>query len=98
MQTAEEILEQEILNIKKDLQFLSRKIGLHDMYLNHINKEMEAKEEQLHEQKHTAEEMMEIVKNLDKWMSNDERHKFLTEMFYEFYNNQNLPRVEEDWE
>lgn len=68
------------------------------MYLNRINKEREEKEEKLHVQKYTAEAMMEIVKNLDKWMSNDERHKFLSDMFYEFYNNRNLPRVEEAWE
>ncbi|WP_028390545.1 hypothetical protein [Bacillus cihuensis] len=94
MKTAEEILEQEISDIKKDLQFLSRKIGVHDMYLNRINKEMEEKEGQLH----TAEEMMEIVKNLEKWVSNEERHKFLSEMFYKFYNRSNLPRLPEDWD
>ncbi|WHY87576.1 hypothetical protein QNH39_07030 [Neobacillus novalis] len=98
MKTAEENLEQEISNIKKDLQFLSRKIGIHDMYLNRINKEREEAERELHGQKYTAEEMMEIVKNLDKWMSNDERHKFLTDMFYNFYNRSNLPRVPEDWD
>lgn len=95
MKTSDEILEQEISNIKKDIDFLSKKIGLHDMYLNRLNKE---REEQLHGQKYTANEMMEIVKNLDKWVSNEERHNFLTEMFYEFYNRKNIPRVEEDWE
>lgn len=98
MKTAEEILEQEISNIKKDIQFLSKKIGIHDMYLNRINKEREEKEEELYEQKFTAKEMMEKVKNLDKWLSNEERHKFLTEMFYEYYNRSNIPRVDEDWE
>ncbi|PFP22710.1 hypothetical protein COJ96_25235 [Bacillus sp. AFS073361] len=98
MKTAEEILEQKISNIKRDIQFLSGKIVLHDMYLNRINKEREEREEKLHEQKYTSEDMMEIVKNLDKWMTNDERNKFLTEVFYEFYNNRNLPRVPGDWE
>ena len=98
MKTAEEILEEEILNLKKDIQFLSKNIGIHDMYLNRINKEREEKEGQLLEQKYTAEEMMEIVKNLSKWSSNEERQKFLSEMFYEFYNPTGMPRVEEDWE
>lgn len=42
--------------------------------------------------------MMEIVNNLDRWKSNEERQNFLTEMFYEFYNKERLPRMEEDWE
>jgi hypothetical protein len=44
----------------------------------------------------SIKEMMEIVKNLDKWVSNGERSDFLREMFYEFYNSQGLPRVPED--
>ncbi|MDR6120607.1 hypothetical protein QFZ87_000204 [Bacillus sp. SLBN-46] len=50
------------------------------------------------DKKYSANELLEIVKNLDKWVSNEERHKFLTEMFYEFYNRSNIPRVDEDWE
>ncbi|MCU1805160.1 hypothetical protein NVV31_07040 [Cytobacillus firmus] len=100
MKTAEEILnlQQEISNLKKDIEFLSKKVGIHDMYLNRLNKEREEKEEQIYSKKYTAEEMMEIVMNLNKWESNEERQKFTTEMFYEFYNNENIPRVEEDWE
>jgi hypothetical protein len=48
--------------------------------------------------KYTAERMMEIVMDLDKWKSNEERHKFLTEIFYEFFNKSNMPRKEEDWD
>lgn len=100
MKTAEEILnlQQEISNLKKDIEFLTNKVGIHDMYLNRLNKEREEKEEQIYSKKYTAEEMMEIVMNLNKWESNEERQKFTTEMFYEFYNNENIPRVEEDWE
>ncbi|SFA81807.1 MULTISPECIES: hypothetical protein [unclassified Bacillus (in: firmicutes)] len=100
MKTAEEILnlQQEISNLKKDIEFLSKKVGIHDMYLNRLNKEREEEEEAFHTQKYSAEEMMEIVMNLNKWESNEERQNFLTEMFYEFYNNENIPRVEEDWE
>lgn len=102
MNTAEEILnlQQEISNLKKDIEFLSKKVGVHDMYLNRLNKEREReKEEEVFQvQKYSAEEMIKIVMNLSKWKSNEERQKFLSEMFYEFYNNESIPRVEEDWE
>lgn len=100
MKTAEEILkfQQEISNLKKDIEFLTNKVGLHDLYLNRLNKERDKEEEVYQVQKYSAEEMMEIVMNLKKWKSNEERQKFLSEMFYEFYNNENMPRVEVDWE
>jgi hypothetical protein len=44
--------------------------------------------------KYTAEELMKVVKNLE----NEERIKFLDEMFYEYYNPQGLPRAEIDWD
>ncbi|MFB5197876.1 hypothetical protein ACE198_23705 [Neobacillus sp. KR4-4] len=31
----------EIMNMKKDIEYLSRKIGVHELYLNRINKEIE---------------------------------------------------------
>lgn len=34
-------VQHEILKIKKDIEFLSGKIGLHDMYFNRIKKEKE---------------------------------------------------------
>lgn len=43
--------------------------------------------------KYTAEELMEIVKNLD----NEDRIKFLQEMFYEYFNPSGLPRAEIEW-
>jgi superoxide dismutase len=91
-------LQHEISNIKQDIEFLSGKIGLHDMYFNRINKEREEAEGDFLDKKMTSKEMMRIVMALDKWESNEERQKFLTEMFYEFYNRSNIPRVEEDWE
>lgn len=41
----------------------------------------------------TAEEVLEIIQN----MSNEEREKFLVEMFYKYYNSKGFKRAEVDW-
>ena len=45
------------------------------------------------EKKIAAEEMMNLVKQMD----NEEREKFLHEMFHEYFNTRNLPKREIDW-
>ena len=34
-------MEERIFNLEKDLEFISQKIGIHDMYFNRIHKEDE---------------------------------------------------------
>ena len=48
----------------------------------------------MEEKKWTTDKLLEIIKDLD----NDEREKFLHEMFYEYFNSKNLPRMSIDWE
>ncbi|RXY99173.1 hypothetical protein DMO16_05555 [Fictibacillus sp. S7] len=69
------------MHLKKDIEFLFKKVAIHDMYLNCINKDREDEKVLFHVQKYSAEEMMEIVMNLSKWESNEEHQKFLTESF-----------------
>jgi len=47
----------------------------------------------MEDKNYSHEEMLRLVKEMD----NKEREKFLTEMFYEYFNPENLPRKEIDW-
>jgi len=88
MKTNEEILVA-IQNIKKDIEFLSKKIGLHDMNLNRLNKKIEGMEDNK-----SSEQILEAIEELN----NEEKQKLLNELFYKYYNNRNLPRMDIDWE
>ena len=41
----------------------------------------------------TAEEILKAIENMD----NEEKEKLLYELFFKYYNNRNLPRLEVDW-
>jgi len=60
--------------------------------LSSVNKS--SKITNLHIEKMTSEEIFIAIKN----MENRERHKLLEELFYEYFNVYNHPRVPEDWD